>query len=84
MDRIEAEAIMNLTSSFAHGFAAGFMISREGFNGEVTDSHSAPDDVVPAYGEIAEFMEDIDTMKAFTDLQLLAAQAFADTLMHRK
>ncbi|MFZ6644507.1 hypothetical protein ACO0LO_02220 [Undibacterium sp. TJN25] len=59
-------------------FMLGFMVSREGFNGELFNDDLAPSGVHPDGGEIREFRELAASMPEFTRLQKAAIRLLID------
>ncbi|MES2070849.1 MAG: hypothetical protein V4488_10910 [Pseudomonadota bacterium] len=59
-------------------FLLGFMVSREGFNGELFNDELAPSGVHPDGGEISEFRQLAASMPEFTRLQHAAIRLLVD------
>ncbi|HTD05094.1 hypothetical protein [Undibacterium sp.] len=59
-------------------FMLGFMVSREGFNGELLHDELAPSGVHPDGGEIREFRQLAATMPEFRRLQQAAVRLLVD------
>lgn len=61
---------------FSLAFKLGFMVSREGFNGECVFDHLAPDDVEPDDGRIEYFLNYIGKSEEFGKLEKQAIEKF--------
>ncbi|MES2103661.1 MAG: hypothetical protein V4634_06545 [Pseudomonadota bacterium] len=59
-------------------FMLGFMVSREGFNGELFNEELAPSGVHPDGGEIKEFQQLAESMPEFKRLQQAAVRLLVD------
>jgi len=59
-------------------FMLGFMVSREGFNGELFNDELAPSGVHPDGGEIKEFRRLAASMPEFNRLQRAAVRLLVD------
>lgn len=68
-DQAHAGSDVTCLSLLEKAFTIGFMVSREGFNGECAYEHCAPTRVEAHYESVAEFMSAIEKNEAFTDLR---------------
>ncbi|GGC90689.1 hypothetical protein GCM10011396_42420 [Undibacterium terreum] len=59
-------------------FMLGFMVSREGFNGELFNEELAPSGVHPDGGEISEFRQLAASMPEFVRLQQAGIRLLVD------
>tara|TARA_R110000772_G_scaffold246261_1_gene359923 strand:+ start:529 stop:753 length:225 start_codon:yes stop_codon:yes gene_type:complete len=57
------------TDTFAQAFALGFMVSREGFNGDCTFDHCGPMAVEAYCKTIEEYMVSIEESERFRELR---------------
>jgi len=67
-----------LRQQIAEAFLLGFMVSREGFNGDCGYEHCAPSEVAPYHTEEAEFRQWAYQSPAFTALRAKALKRLAD------
>ena len=65
-------------SLLMEAFMLGFMVSREGFNGELFNEELAPSGVHPDGGEIKEFRQLAATMPEFIRLQQASVRLLVD------
>ncbi len=64
---------------FALGFKLGFMVSRDGFNGECSFDHCGPPKVEAESGSVEEFMESIEKSAKFRKLRDEAVADWTNT-----
>ena len=62
----------------ADAFLLGFMVSREGFNGEVAVECHGPDALKPHDGKIADFEQSMRGNERFKKLQAEAVDFFSN------
>lgn len=63
---------------FALAFSLGFMVSREGFNGECCYDHCGPMKVEAHYSTVKEWLADIENSEQFRELRAAAERDWAN------
>jgi hypothetical protein len=76
--KADSGAAVPCISLLAKAFTLGFMVSREGFNGECAFEHCAPNTVEAHYETVDEFMDAIEKNEAFTSLRESAVSGIAN------